>query len=152
MDCLLVTAKLIHGASLNGIVFTQRDVTLGLISALMHDTGYIQAEEDNTGTGAKYTVCHIQRSIEFMKKYFHDNAFPSEYLPICSNFLRCTGLDVKIAEIKFQSREHEILGQIVGTATLLGKWPTIIIWQNFPCSTMNLRKAGCRVIITNSIY
>jgi hypothetical protein len=121
MDCLLVTAKLIHGAGLNGIVFTHRDVTLGLISALMHDTGYIQAVEDNTGTGAKYTVSHIERSIEFMKKYFHDHAFPSEYLPICRDFLRCTGLDVKIAEIKFQSREHEILGQILGTADLIGQ-------------------------------
>ena len=121
LDCLLVTAKLIHGAGLNGIVFTHRDVTLGLISALMHDTGYIQAVEDNTGTGAKYTVSHIQRSIEFMKKYFHDHAFPSEYLPICRDFLRCTGLDVKIAEIKFQSREHEILGKIIGTADLIGQ-------------------------------
>jgi len=121
LDCLLVTAKLIHGAGLNGIVFTRRDVTLGLISALMHDTGYIQAVEDNTGTGAKYTVSHIERSIEFMRKYFHDHAFPSEYLPICSDFLRCTGLDVKISEIKFQSREHEILGQILGTADLIGQ-------------------------------
>ena len=121
MDCLLVTAKLIYGAGLNGIVFSHRDVTLGLISALMHDTGYIQAEEDNTGTGAKYTISHIERSIEFMKKYFHYRAFPTEYLPICSNFLRCTGLDVKIVEIKFQSREHEILGKILGTADLIGQ-------------------------------
>jgi hypothetical protein len=121
MDCLLVTAKLIHGAFLNGIAFEKRDVTLGLISALMHDTGYIQAVEDDTGTGAKYTVCHIQRSIEFMKKYFHDNGFPSEYVPICRNLLRCTGFDVKIAKIKFQSREHEILGKILGTADLIGQ-------------------------------
>lgn len=121
LDCLLVTAKLIHGAYLNGIVFSHWDVTLGLISALMHDTGYIQAEEDNRGTGAKYTVSHIQRSIEFMKKYFHEHGFPAEYLPICRDFLRCTGLDVKIAEIKFQSREHEILGQILGTADLIGQ-------------------------------
>jgi hypothetical protein len=121
MDCLLVTAKLIHGAGLNGIVLTHSDVNLGLISALMHDTGYIQAEEDNTGTGAKYTVSHIDRSIVFMQKYFHAHAFPAEYLPICRNFLKCTGLDVKIAEIKFQSREHEILGQILGTADLIGQ-------------------------------
>jgi hypothetical protein len=121
LDCLLVTAELIHGAGLNGIIFTPRDVTLGLISALMHDTGYIQAVEDNTGTGAKYTVSHVERSIQFMQKYFHGHAFPAEYLPICSDFLRCTGLEVKIAEIKFQSREHEILGQILGTADLIGQ-------------------------------
>jgi hypothetical protein len=121
MDCLLVTAKLIHGAFLNGIVFETRDVTLGLISALMHDTGYIQAVGDNTGTGAKYTVSHIKRSIEFMTKYFHDHGFPSEYAMICTNLLRCTGLDVKITDIKFQSREHEVLGKILGTADLIGQ-------------------------------
>jgi hypothetical protein len=121
MDCLLVTAKLIHGAFLNGIIFETTDVTLGLISALMHDTGYIQAVDDNTGTGAKYTVSHIKRSIDFMTKYFHDHGFPSEYAPICTNLLRCTGLDVKIIDIKFQSREHEILGKILGTADLIGQ-------------------------------
>jgi hypothetical protein len=121
LDCLLVTAKLIHGAFLNGVSFAQKEVTLGLISALLHDTGYIQAAGDDTGTGAKYTVCHIERSIGFMNKYFHDHRFPSEYFPICSNLLRCTGLDVKIDEIKFQSREHEILGKILGTADLLGQ-------------------------------
>ncbi|MDO9071520.1 MAG: hypothetical protein Q7V36_08400 [Deltaproteobacteria bacterium] len=142
LDCLLVTAKLIHGAGLNGIVFTHRDVTLGLISALMHDTGYIQAVEDNTGTGAKYTVSHIQRSIEFMKKYFHDNAFPSEYLPICRDFLRCTGLDVKISEIKFQSREHEILGQILGTADLIGQMANDNYLEKLPFLYDEFKEAG----------
>jgi hypothetical protein len=121
MDCLLVTAKLIHGASLNGIVFGKRDITLGLISALMHDTGYIQAVNDNAGTGAQYTVCHIERSITFMRDYFHDHGFPAEYVPICSEMLRCTGLDVKIAEIKFKTWEHEILGKILGAADLIGQ-------------------------------
>jgi hypothetical protein len=121
MECLLATAQLIHGAFLNGISFEKRDVNLGLIAAFMHDTGYIQGVEDNTGTGGKYTLCHIERSIEFMKNYFQDKGFPSDYMPICSNFLRCTGLDVKIAEIRFQSREHEILGKILGTADLIGQ-------------------------------
>jgi hypothetical protein len=121
LDCLLVMAKLIHGASLNGISFEKEDVTLGLISALLHDTGYIQAVGDKTGTGAKYTVCHIERSIDFMKKYFHDHQFPLKYVSICRNLLRCTGLDVKIDQIKFQSREHEILGKILGTADLIGQ-------------------------------
>jgi hypothetical protein len=121
MDCLLVMAKLIHGAFVEGTIFTKRDVNLGLISALMHDTGYIQTVAENHGTGAKYTLCHIDRSIEFMGKYFRDNNFPSECLPVCRNFLKCTGLDVKVAEIDFQSREHEILGQMLGTADIIGQ-------------------------------
>ena len=108
----------------------------------MHDTGYIQAVEDDTGTGAKYTVCHIERSIEFMKKYFQDHGFPSEYLPICSNFLRCTGLDVKIAEIKFQSREHEILGKILGTADLIGQMANENYLEKLPFLYYEFKEGG----------
>jgi hypothetical protein len=142
MDCLLVTAKLINGASLNGVGFTPRDVNLGLISALMHDTGYIQAVGDKAGTGAKYTVSHIERSIEFMKKYFYDHAFPAEYLPICSDFLRCTGLDVKIDEIKFQSPEHEILGQILGTADLIGQMANENYLEKLPLLYDEFKEGG----------
>lgn len=142
MDCLLVTAKLIHGAFLNGIMFKKRDVSLGLISALMHDTGYIQAVDDDTGTGAKYTVCHIERSIEFMEKYFQDHGFPLEYFQICSNFLRCTGLDVKIAEIKFQSREHEILGKILGTADLIGQMANEHYLEKLPFLYHEFKEGG----------
>jgi hypothetical protein len=142
MDCLLVTVKLIHGAFVNGVMFEQRDVTLGLISALMHDTGYIQAVGDDTGTGAKYTVCHIKRSIEFLKKYFHDNRFPPEYLPICSDLLRCTGLDVKIAEIKFQSPEYEILGKILGTADLIGQMANENYLEKLPLLYDEFKEGG----------
>jgi hypothetical protein len=121
MECLLVTAQLIHGAHVSGTVFTKVDVNLGLISALMHDTGYLQKLEDDTGTGAKYTLCHIDRSIEFMAQYFKDKKFPSEYVSICTNFLRCTGIEDRIGEIRFQSRQHEILGKILGAADLIGQ-------------------------------
>ena len=121
MDCFLVMAKLIHGAVVDRINFTKKDVSLGLISALMHDTGYIQTVSENNGTGGKYTLCHIERSIEFMEKYFQDNQFPAEWLSICRNFLKCTGLDVRVAEIEFDSREHEILGQMLGAADLIGQ-------------------------------
>jgi hypothetical protein len=121
MECLLVTAQLLHGAQLNGVGFTKVDVELELISALMHDTGYLQAVGDNTGTGGKYTLCHISRSIDFMGNYFSEKGFPAEYLSRCSNFLKCTGIDVRIADIKFPSRQDEILGKILGTADLVGQ-------------------------------
>jgi hypothetical protein len=120
-DCLLVMARLMHGAVLGGVSLKKEDVTLGLISALMHDTGYIQSVDDVTGSGAKYTLIHIDRSIEFLEKYFLDHGYPEEDLTACANFLRCTGLDVKIDEIQFRSREHEIIGKILGTADLIGQ-------------------------------
>jgi hypothetical protein len=120
-DCLLVMARLIHGAKVTGVDFLERDVNLGLIAALMHDTGYIQTEEDQTGTGGKYTLIHISRSIAFMGEYFLENGYSVQDFRACCNFLKCTGLDVRIGEIKFPSWEHEILGKMLGAADLIGQ-------------------------------
>lgn len=38
-DTLLATVRLIHGAMLNEDIFSEKNVELGLISALFHDTG-----------------------------------------------------------------------------------------------------------------
>ena len=48
-------ARLLHGGFVQGTVLEERDAALGLIAALLHDTGYIQTREDDDGTGAKYT-------------------------------------------------------------------------------------------------
>jgi hypothetical protein len=120
-DCLLVMARLMHGAFVRGVAWQEKDVNLALISALMHDTGYIQSVADDTGTGAKYTLTHIERSIEFMETYFREHGYSREDFLACRNFLRCTGLEVKIRGIEFKSKEHEIIGKILGTADLIGQ-------------------------------
>lgn len=120
-DCLLVMARLIHGGHVRGIPWPEKDLSLGLISALMHDTGYIQTVEDNTGTGAKYTLVHIDRSIEFMETYFKNNNYSREDFLVCRNFLKCTGFEVKIAKIQFKTWQHEIMGKFLGIADLIGQ-------------------------------
>jgi hypothetical protein len=121
MQCFVVMARLIHGAFMNGISFKENCVTLGLISALMHDTGYIQSADDHTGTGGKYTLVHVERSVEFMKRYFNKNGFSLRDYLFCRDCLKCTGFTVKIKEIQFESQEHEIVGKILGTADLIGQ-------------------------------
>ena len=37
----------------------------GMLAILMHDTGYLKKRGDNEGTGAKYTLTHVDRSIQF---------------------------------------------------------------------------------------
>jgi len=120
-DATLAMIRLIHGATLQGEAFSQKNITLGLISTLLHDTGYIQALDDDSGTGAKYTLVHIQRSIEFMDKYFKGKNFSRGDFQNCCDILKCTGLNTKIGEIQFKSREIELLGKMLGTADLLGQ-------------------------------
>jgi hypothetical protein len=121
LQCFVVMARLMHGAFVNGIIFTEHNVTLGLISALMHDTGYIQLADDQTGTGGKYTLVHIERSVEFMEGYFNRNGFSLRDYLFCRDCLKCTGVTVKIKEIQFESQENEIIGKILGAADLIGQ-------------------------------
>jgi len=121
LHCFVLMAGLMHGAFINGIIFQEEDVALGLISALMHDTGYIQLVGDRTGTGGKYTLAHIERSIEVVERYFNNNGFPLRDYIFCRDCLKCTGINVKIKDIQFETHEHEILGKILGTADLMGQ-------------------------------
>jgi hypothetical protein len=120
-DCLLAMARLMHGASLNGLTLPDRDVELGLIAALLHDTGYIQTEDDWEGTGAKYTLIHVRRSVTFMEKYLAQAEFSYRDLDYCRSCVHCTGLEMRIKEIRFESAHHQAVGWMLGTADLLGQ-------------------------------
>ena len=119
-DTFLAMARIIHGAGITGHIFSERGITLGLISALLHDTGYLLAH-DEEGPGAKHTLVHIHRSIAFMDEYFMAKGFSRRDFDFCRDILNCTGLDVKIDEIRFGSHENEILGKMLGTADLLSQ-------------------------------
>lgn len=120
-DAMLAMARLIHGAILQGETLGPKNISLGLISSLLHDIGYIQTLDDDSGTGAKYTLVHTQRSIKFMDKYFTEKSFSREDFESCRAILYCTDLDTKINEVRFKSREIELLGKMLGTADLLGQ-------------------------------
>jgi len=100
-----------------------KNARLALITALMHDTGYIQTDEDRSGTGAKYTQVHVERSILFMKKYFTDNGFSKAQFNACTALLLCTEIEMgqSVDDIKFSTHETELLGKMLGAADLLGQ-------------------------------
>jgi hypothetical protein len=121
MLVVLAMARLLHGAYLQGIKFTDKEINLGLISALMHDTGYIQSDDDDSGTGAKYTLVHIKRSIMFVQDYYAQEEYFHDDLENFADILNCTGLSIDIKKITFSSVNIEIIGKILGTADLLGQ-------------------------------
>ena len=125
-DVILAMIRLIDGAIVQRETLCQKYVSLGLLSTLFHDTGYIQTSDEDSGTGAKYTLVHISRSIEFMDKYFINHRltgkrFSREDLENCGHILHCTGFSINIHEVPFKTREIELLGKMLGTADLLGQ-------------------------------
>ena len=141
-DCLLAMARLMHGGFVQGMVMEARDAALGLIAALLHDTGYLQTVDDNDGTGAQYTLVHVERSIEFMRIYFALHGYSRDDFLFCKNCLKCTGLDVKIAEVEFVSRSNETLGQMLGTADLLGQMADRTYPEKLPFLYQEFKEGG----------
>ena len=144
-ECFLEMARLIHGTSLNGYAFSKKEVNLGLISAIMHDTGYIKAENDRTGTGGKYTLIHITRSINFLTEYLAKRNFSPTDILFCVNCLKCTGLMAKIDEIEFVSTVNEIMGKILGTADLLGQMANPSYLEKLPFLFLEFQEAGIKM-------
>jgi hypothetical protein len=120
-DTMLAMARLVHGAILAGHSITKSQVTLGLMCALMHDTGYIQKEGDVEGTGAKYIGYDTIRSIEFMKAYLPDSGLMTEQFAPYADILICASLETKVAELSFPSAAVELLCKLLGTADLMGQ-------------------------------
>ena len=118
---LLAMVRLMHGASLQGIRFSEKEINLGLISALMHDTGYIQSADDFTGTGAKYTMVHISRSIHLFRITYAGNPYFAADLKNFHDIVSCTGIHTMIADAEFESENIALLGKMLGTADLLGQ-------------------------------
>jgi len=120
-DTFIAMSRLIHGAVLNGKTFNDRQIVLGLVTALLHDAGYIQKEHDMEGTGAKYTASHIQRSIDFLELSGAEHGLSDEEIASGRAMISCTDLAVDISTIAFPNAEVELLGKMLGTADLLAQ-------------------------------
>ncbi len=117
----LAAARLMHGSVQNGYQFNPDNVLVGLLAALFHDSGLIQTKQDKKGTGAKYTIGHEKRSVNFMRKNLGTKDFTPQQMDDCAQLIKCTNLKIKLADISFRSKEVENLGKIVGSADLLAQ-------------------------------
>lgn len=120
-DTMLATIRLIHASALSGQSFDDIHISGGIIAAIFHDTGYIQKSGDSAETGAKYTLNHVDRSIDFLKKYYQNNNFSHTEALLISTTISCTGLDVEINNIKFKSPTWKLIGKLLATADLIGQ-------------------------------
>jgi hypothetical protein len=98
---------------------------LGLISVLLHDTGYIKNDGDHKGTGGKYTFVHIQRSIDFAEHYLPQIGFDEQKIESVRNIIMCTGVRVDYSRLRFRNEEERIIGYALGTSDLIGQMSAI---------------------------
>ncbi len=119
LDSLLATVRLMDGRGASKEKLNIRLAVNLLLAALFHDTGYIQEDWDISGTGAKYTMTHVERSTFFVERNAADfHLSPADVKQICS-LIFCT--DIRAESHKMLTGEVAEAGAIIGTADLIGQ-------------------------------
>ena len=124
MDMTLALSRLINGheqsVSEDERIGPDRAV-LGIITALYHDSGYMRRKHDHKHhNGAEYTLIHVSRSAEFLKRYLHKINL-GEYSQISANMVHYTGLEVAPSQIRLPDQKTHLVGHMLGTADLIAQ-------------------------------
>jgi len=138
----IAMAQLIHGAVVDGNVFTDRHVTLGLITALLHDVGYIQEEHDAEGTGAKYTKDHVQRSMDFLKRHGSELGLSEKEITDGRAMIQCTEFTIDINTVEFTAGKVKLLAKILASADLLAQMADRIYLEKLLFLYYEFREGG----------
>jgi hypothetical protein len=120
-DAFLAMARLIHGAFLNAQSLDERTTIIALIAALFHDTGYIQERDDGEGTGAKYSLEHVARSIAFMKRHGSEFGLRESEIEEGGQMIAYTDISREILPAGSLSPATELLGRLLNAADLMAQ-------------------------------
>lgn len=121
LNVFLCAVRLLHGIHISGTPLSEQEMTLIMLAALMHDIGYAMTLDDQTGTGAQYTRIHVDRGVQFMRDYITGRQLPETWLQPLEYMIRSTDHMRDFAQIPFPDARTRLLGQIVGTADLVGQ-------------------------------
>lgn len=82
--------------------FGQRHAELAVISATLHDSGFLKQRGDIQGTGAKYTLTHERRSCEFARAYLPRVGLTAGEIEDVCAAISCTGPRNRISAQTFR--------------------------------------------------
>jgi len=121
LQVTLATASIAHGTHVAGRLLDRSDLLLILVLAMLHDTGYIQSSFDEQGTGAKYTLVHVDRSIDFAQNYLAHIGFDRDAVQACAVIIKATDISVRIDGIPFLREKWELLAKVMATGDIVAQ-------------------------------
>lgn len=110
-----------HGVHLSGTPLTDNEITLIILATLLHDIGYVQLLNEESGTGAQYTLTHVGRGIKFMQHYLPEHHFPNSLVTPLECLMNSTNPGLAFDTISFPDERTRLLAQIVGSADIVGQ-------------------------------
>ena len=123
LQATVCLALLLEGAQSSGEVekLSPRQFEVAISAALLHDSGYLKARSDMTGTGAKYTLTHVLRSCAFAASYLPTLGVNEREIAGVLSAINCTGPNNEIGRLQFENPTDCFIGCALATADLLGQ-------------------------------
>jgi hypothetical protein len=124
LDMTLAAARMMVGYERTvepRLRFGAERVTMGLVTSLLHDAGYIREYGDSEHrNGAEYTLYHVTRSARYLARYLPQIGMES-WVPIATRVVHFTGYEMKPAQIELLDPRDRKLGHLLGTADLIAQ-------------------------------
>lgn len=121
LDVLLCAVRLTHGVHISGNRLTDNEITQIMMASLMHDIGYAQRRGEEAGSGGQYTLNHVERGIEFLRRYLVERRFPPDFATSLEPMMHSTNPALAFSDIVFPDARSRLLAQIVATADMVGQ-------------------------------
>ena len=124
LDVTLAMARLIDGyeRSRRGAASLGQDLfELGVITALLHDCGYICHEtEERDRHGAEFTLIHVSRGAKFLSEYL-STAGLGHVAHIAAELIHFTGYERRVQAIQVPGLAYRLLGNMLGSADIIAQ-------------------------------
>jgi hypothetical protein len=140
----VATVRILDGQIKSGRppVLTARDFELAVAAILLHDSGYIKQIGDRDGTGAKYTLTHVERSADFAAKFLPPLGVTADEVRVVRLAIQCTGVQVDTSQLEFRDERERFLGCALGTGDMLGQMAADNYPEQLPALYHEFAEAG----------
>jgi hypothetical protein len=125
LDITLAMARLMAGyerSSAPADQFGAERATLGLVTALFHDVGYLRhrTRDAQAINGAEFTRHHVSRGARFLVEWLPQIGF-AQQTSMVEELIHYTGYEKPIAKIALDDPRDRRLGQLLGTADMVAQ-------------------------------
>ncbi len=124
LDVTLAMARLMEGyerVSVGPEPFEAPLFSLGVVTALFHDCGYVRELDDTVHrNGGELTLTHVSLGARFLRWYLPQIGM-GEMAEIAAALIHFTGFEIPVAQIKVPTLRHRLLGSLLGSADIIAQ-------------------------------
>ena len=124
LDVTLAMARLMHGFERARIVSASLEArlfTLGIVTALFHDSGYVRRLDDTVHrNGGELTLTHVSRGASFLRSYLPQIGM-GDLADIAAALIHFTGYEIPVSRIEVPTLRHKLLGSLLGSADIIAQ-------------------------------